>query len=98
MHHYNINAAIQVVPIGRDRHPYEWVDETIEIIQKAGLPYEVGPFSTVIEGKYEEVLKVINDINAHLYKRNCPEWITNVQIQIRSNGDITALEKVEKYR
>lgn len=98
MHHHNINASIQIVPIGKDRHPYEWVDETIAIIQQSGLKYEVGPFSTTVEGRYEEVLKLINDINEHLYKRNCPEWIANLQIQIRSNGDITALEKVEKYR
>jgi uncharacterized protein (TIGR00106 family) len=97
MHQHIINASIQIVPIVQDRHPYEWVDEAIEIIKSSGIKCEVGPFATVVEGKYEEVMKVINDINEHLQQRNCSEWITNVQIQIRSNSDVTADEKTEKH-
>ena len=98
MHSYIINAFIQIVPIVADKHPYEWVDEAIAIIQRSGIQYQVGPFGTVLEGKYDEVMKVIHDVNEHLLVKNCSEWISNVQIQIRSGGDITALEKVEKFR
>lgn len=98
MHQHIINASIQLIPIVQDRHPYEWVDEAIEVIKSSGIKYEVGAFATVVEGTYEEVINVINKINDHLQKRNCPEWIANVQIQIRSNGDITGNEKTEKYQ
>jgi uncharacterized protein (TIGR00106 family) len=98
MHQRIINASIQIVPIVQDRHPYEWVDEAIEVIKSSGIKCEVAPFATVIEGRYEEVMKVINDINEHLQQRNCSEWITNVQIQIRSNGDITSDEKTAKHQ
>jgi uncharacterized protein (TIGR00106 family) len=98
MHQYIINASIQIVPIVQDRHPYEWVDEAIEVIKSSGIKFEVGPFATVVEGKYDEVMVVISKINEHLQKRNCTEWITNVQIQIRSNGDITADEKTAKHQ
>ena len=98
MHQHIINASIQLVPIVQDRHPYEWVDEAIEVIKSSGIKCEVGPFATVVEGKYDEVMEVIHQINEHLQKRNCSEWITSVQIQIRSNGDITADEKTEKHQ
>lgn len=98
MHQHVINASIQIVPIVQDRHPYEWVDEAIDIIKSSGIKCEVGPFATVVEGTYEQVLNVINAINEHLQQRNCPEWITNVQIQVRSNGDITADEKTSKHQ
>jgi uncharacterized protein (TIGR00106 family) len=97
MHNYIINASIQIVPIVLDKHPYEWVDEAIEIIQKSGIKHEVGPFATVLEGTYNEVMKVINDVNEHLLSRGCDEWITNLQIQLRSNRDITANEKTDKF-
>jgi uncharacterized protein YqgV (UPF0045/DUF77 family) len=58
----------------------------------------VGPFATVIEGRYDDVMKVVHDINEHLYKNDCSEWIANVQIQIRSKADITSLEKVQKHQ
>lgn len=98
MHTHIINASIQIVPIVQDKHPYEWVDDAIAIIQSSGISYEVGPFATVLEGKYDEVMKVIQDVNEFLYSKGCEEWITNLQIQIRSKGDITSLEKTEKFR
>lgn len=98
MHGYIVNAALQILPIVNDKHPYEWVDEAITIIEDSGIKYEVGPFATVLEGTYEDVMKVINNVNEYLYSKGCDEWISNVQIQIRSNRDITADEKVEKFR
>ena len=97
MHSFIVNASIQIVPIVQDKHPYEWVDEAIAIIQASGIKYEVGPFATVLEGKYHDVLKVIQDVNEYLYQKGCSEWITNLQIQFRSNGDITSLEKTSKF-
>jgi uncharacterized protein YqgV (UPF0045/DUF77 family) len=42
-------------------------------------------------------MKVIHDVNEYLLSRSCSEWISNVQIQIRSGGDITSQEKIEKF-
>lgn len=98
MHNHIINASIQVIPVVTDKHPYEWVDEAITIIQHSGIHYEIGPFSTVLEGKYVEVMKVIHDINEHLFIKNCSEWISNIQIQIKSEGDITGSEKTKKFK
>ena len=98
MHNYIINASIQIVPIVRDKHPYEWVDEAIAVIQQSGIKYDIGPFATVLEGTYGEVMKVVHDVNEYLYSKSCNEWISNVQIQIRSNDDITGDEKIEKYK
>jgi len=97
MHQFIVNASIQILPVVQDRHPYEWVDEAIAIIQQSGIKHEVGPFATVLEGTYEEVLAVLNAVNEHLYSRQCNEWITNVQLQIRSKGDITGDEKTAKF-
>ena len=98
MHNYIINASIQIVPIVQDKHPYEWVDEAIAVIQQSGIKYDIGPFATVLEGTYGEVMKVVHDVNEYLYSKSCNEWISNVQIQIRSDGDITGEEKTEKFK
>lgn len=98
MHKYIINASIQIVPIVTDKHPYKWVDEAISVIQQSGISYEIGPFATVLEGNYDEVMKVIHAVNEHLFERNCSEWISNLQIQIRSEHNITSLEKTAKFK
>lgn len=97
MHNYIVNASIQILPIVEDKHPYEWVDEAIIVIQQAGIKYKIGPFATVVEGTYAEVMAVVNAVNERLIISNCSEWIASVQINIRSGSDITANEKVTKF-
>lgn len=97
MHSFVINASIQILPIVQDKHPYEWVDEAIAVIQQSGIKYEIGPFATVLEGTYEEVMIVVNKVNEHLLSQKCNEWIASVQLNIRSTTDITADEKVSKF-
>ena len=97
MHQYIVNASIQILPVVQDKHPYEWVDEAIAIIQQSGIKHEVGPFATVLEGTYDQVMKVIHDVNEYLYSMGCSEWISSVQLQIRSDRDITGDEKTEKF-
>ncbi len=98
MHQYLVNASLQIVPVVQDRHPYEWVDEAIAVIQRSGIRHEVGPFATVLEGTYEQVMRVMHDVNEYLYARHCGEWICQVQLQVRSGGDITGHEKTAKFR
>ncbi|MEO6734364.1 MAG: MTH1187 family thiamine-binding protein [Ferruginibacter sp.] len=97
MHSFIVNASLQILPIVQDKHPYEWVDEAIAIIQKSNVKYEIGAFATILEGSYTDVLKVINDVNEHLFEKGCAEWISSIQIQIRSTGDITGDEKIAKF-
>jgi uncharacterized protein YqgV (UPF0045/DUF77 family) len=81
----------------QDKHPYEWVDEAIFIIQQSGIKYKIGPFATVVEGTYQQVIEVVQAINEHLVAQNCNEWITSIQLNIRSRADVTANEKVTKF-
>ena len=97
MHSHTICATIQILPLAQDKHPYEWVDEAIPIIINSGIQYDVRSFATEIEGTYAEVMQVIQDVNDHLYQKGCAEWITNIQIQIRADRAISAIEKTEKY-
>ncbi|GEO10849.1 thiamine-binding protein [Segetibacter aerophilus] len=97
MHNYLVNASIQILPIVQDKHPYEWVDEAIVVIQQSGIKHEIGPFATVVEGTYAEVMAIVNAVNEHLLSKNCSEWIASVQINMRSKSDITANEKVSKF-
>ena len=98
MHPYIVNASIQILPVVQDRHPYEWVDEAIAVIQQSGITYEVGPFATVLEGSYDEVFSVIHRVNEQLLASGCSEWISSIQVQVRSGGDITGDEKTGKFR
>ncbi len=98
MHNHLVNASIQVLPVVQDRHPYLWVDEAIAIIQASGIKYDVGPFATVLEGSYDEVIRVVHQVNEHLQNSGCGEWIINLQLQVRADSDITGDEKTSQYK
>lgn len=97
MRNYIVSASIQILPIGTQTHPYVWVDEAIAIIQNSGLTYRVQAFDTVVEGMYPEVMALIDQINQQLSEAGCEEWISHLQIQIRSNASVTSAEKLVKY-
>jgi uncharacterized protein YqgV (UPF0045/DUF77 family) len=98
MHDFMVNAALQILPVTQDKHPYEWVDEAIAIIRQSGIQHEVGPFATQLEGKYAEIMKVIDQVNEHLFSKGCTEWICCAQIQLRSAGPVTGDEKTRKFK
>lgn len=98
MHNYIVNATIQILPLAQDKHPYEWVDDAISVIEASKVKYEVRPFATELEGSYNEIVSLFNEINEHLFTKKCHEWICNLQIQIRSNSDMTGDEKTAKYK
>jgi uncharacterized protein YqgV (UPF0045/DUF77 family) len=98
-HPHTISAAIQLVPIESGNiHPYQWIDEVIDIIKESGLTYQVGPFSTSIDADYKSVMNVIDKINQYLSTHSCPEWLLNVQLQVRSASAIDSEEKIAKFR
>lgn len=93
MHTHTICASIQILPLATELHPYQWVEEAIAVIQASGIQHQVNAFDTVLEGTYREVMQVIEQVNDQLCSQGCEEWITHLQIQIRSQQGVTTSEK-----
>ena len=57
-------AEIQVIPqpSGTATNEYEYVEAAIDLIQKSGLPYEVGALGTSIEGPSDEVWDLLRRV------------------------------------
>ncbi|MBL7969370.1 MAG: MTH1187 family thiamine-binding protein [Prolixibacteraceae bacterium] len=92
-----INAAIQVLPRSSVKGTYELVDLAIEKIQSSGLNYRVCPFETVVEGSFDEVMRLIKEIHEAVYDGGADEMITNIKIQTRHNQDVFIEDKMSKY-
>ncbi len=74
------------------------VAKVIDIIDKSGLPYKLGPMSTTIEGNWDEVMTVINKARMMLRKKHGRIYI-NITIDDRkgARGRITGkIASVEK--
>ena len=91
-----INAAIQLLPIGAKENKIELIDRAIALIHQSGLAFKVCPFETVIEGSSDKVYALIRTIQESTLKAGCDELLINIKIQA-ANRDLSFMEKLEKY-
>ena len=83
---------------GRSPGSSKAVARVIDIIEKSGLPYRLGPMSTTIEGSWEKVMPVINKARLSL-RRDYPRLYINITIDDRKGaknrltGKIASVEK-----
>jgi uncharacterized protein YqgV (UPF0045/DUF77 family) len=90
-----INAAIQLLPLGDESDKYKTIDSAIELIQKSGLKYLVCPFETVVEAEASQIYELIEKIRLSSLESSS-EIVINVKIHA-ANRDLRIDEKLEKY-
>lgn len=90
-----INAAIQLLPIGATQNKYHIIDQAIALIAASGLNHKVCPFETVVEGSSDKVYALIQNIQ-QLSLQHCSEILINIKIHAATR-DLSFSEKLEKY-
>ncbi|XZF15646.1 thiamine-binding protein [Chitinophagaceae bacterium MMS25-I14] len=94
-----VNLAIQVLPLRLSKEEaYAIVDKAIEVIQQSGLHYVVCPFETVVEGPYDRVMQLLNDVQDACYKAGAPELIINMKLHRSAETDMLIDDKIGKYK
>lgn len=94
----NINVAIQVLPEADGKIKYELVDKAIEAIQKSGYKYQVCPFETVVECKFNELSDLIETIHEACEVAGTEKMLMNLKVQSNFTNNVTIQDKMEKYR
>lgn len=92
-----INAALQYLPLKGNTDPYEAVDKVIGQIHDSGLPYNVCPFETVVEGTTEECLNLIKSILESGKGDEITEFLLNVKFHVIPGKDVAMVDKTSPY-
>ena len=96
MNKNKINLSLQVLPKTAG-NAYQIVDKAIDVIIRSGVNYKVCPFETVMEGDYDQLLKIAGDAQDACFEAGAEELLVFIKIQRRKNSDVTMEEKMEKY-
>jgi uncharacterized protein (TIGR00106 family) len=91
----DITVSFEVIPLCED--PYPVVDKAIEVVQRSGVTYEVGPHETTLEGDLDRLLEIVKAGHRACLEAGAPRVITFVKI-VDAVGGSTIAEKVAKYR
>ena len=70
------------------------VAKVINVIDKSGLPYRLGPMSTTIEGGWDEVMAVINKARLTL-RRHYPRLYISITVDDRKGATKRITGKIE---
>ena len=92
-----INVSFQVIPNVPGGDVYGVVDRAIEVVQRSGVKYEVGPMETTMEGELNELLEVVKKAQQACVEAGAVRVMTLIKIDY-SPGGVTMAEKVGKYR
>lgn len=92
-----VNIAIQVLPSGGGKHPYDMVDEAISIIKNSGFPYKVCPFETVIEAPYQDAMNLAGEVQEACYRAGAEQLMCYIKIQSSAGGRVSIDDKMHKY-
>ncbi|GAA0598976.1 MTH1187 family thiamine-binding protein [Virgibacillus siamensis] len=94
----NSLVSIQIIPKtenGEDVIPY--VDAAIEVIDAAGVKYEVHPLETTMEGELPELLVIVEKMNRKMEELGCPSVISQIKVLYKPDN-VSMNELTEKYR
>jgi len=87
-------AEFSIVPIGSGSSIGDKLAEVLRIVDASGLPYKANPMGTVIEGEWDDVLKLIKKCHMALMK-NGERTLTNITIDDRKDMPNRIDEKVK---
>ena len=89
--------GIQVMPQADD--VYAVVDRAIAAIAASGLPYEVTPLETVVEGELDELMGVAKAAHRACLEAGARSVITHIKLAERAAGDdLTSADIMARYR
>lgn len=95
----NASVAIQILPnvTGREEKRAA-VDAVIAYIRASGVSYEVGPFETVMEGDYDQLMDIVKECARVCVAAGAPSVMGYVKISYDPAGAWGMADKTDKHR
>ena len=75
-------AEFSIWPMDKGESVGEYVARAVDIVDRSGLPYKLGPLGTCIEGEWHEVMNVIEKCYEDL-AADCSRVTCTVKIDYR---------------
>lgn len=73
-------VELSILPLGGDTHLSDEIAEVVKLVDESGLPYQLTPSGTCIEGEWDEVMTLVR--RCHDRARGfSPHVITTLQIE-----------------
>jgi uncharacterized protein (TIGR00106 family) len=75
-------AEFSIVPVGVGSSIGDQLAEVLRLVDESGLPYKINPMGTVVEGEWDEVMRLIKKCHNTVMK-NGERAVTAISIDDR---------------
>ena len=87
-------TQFSIIPVGSGESIGDHIATVLRIVDESGLPYKANPMGTVVEGQWDEVMKVVRDCHYEVLKAS-PRLVTNISIDERPGKPDRLEEKLK---
>ncbi|MBI3794940.1 MAG: MTH1187 family thiamine-binding protein [Nitrospinae bacterium] len=71
-----------MTPLDKGESVSPYVARSLDIIDKSGLPYRLNPMGTVLEGSFDEVMKIVKECHERM-SQDCSRISTTIKMDYR---------------
>jgi uncharacterized protein (TIGR00106 family) len=72
-----------IAPVGQGESVGAQVARAVDLIDRSGLPYQLTPMGTIVEGEWDAVMAVVGDCFKAL-QADCPRIALNLKVDYRA--------------
>jgi len=74
-----------MTPLGKGEGVSPYVARSIDIVDRSGLPYRLTPMGTILEGEWDEVMRVVRECHERM-RQDCDRITTSIRIDDRAGA------------
>ncbi|WP_319469645.1 MTH1187 family thiamine-binding protein [uncultured Pseudodesulfovibrio sp.] len=89
-------VTFTIFPMGKggEESLSPYVARVIRIVEKSGIPYQLGAMGTVLEGEFDEIMAVIKKCHDALHEDNSRVYLT-MAVDSKAGGEDRMTRKVK---
>lgn len=93
----SVIVELSIFPTDKGTSVSPYVARAVRVVENSGLPYEVNPMGTCIEGQWSEVLQVVDRCFKEL-ARDCGRIYLTMKADYRENRNQGLQGKIESLK
>lgn len=93
----SVLVEFSMTPLDKGASVSRYVARSLDIIDRSGLPYRVGPMGTCLEGEWDDVFGVVRDCYERM-RQDCTRVSCMIKVDAREGKDGRLTGKLESVQ
>ncbi|MBF0149101.1 MAG: MTH1187 family thiamine-binding protein [Magnetococcales bacterium] len=90
----SVLIEFSMTPLDKGESVSTYVSRSLDIIDNSGLPYQLGPMGTTLEGEWDDVMSVVKQCYERM-QQDCARISLTLKADIRKNAQHRLTGKIE---